>query len=123
MGLTMRESDYGLDLLSIVVEEQLKPIDFACFDAAKGISLLRQHILEEIKHCNRGCSQAELGGYIAIHLPRDFPRAALLIAECLGEFYHTGELVVYEYIGKTCEPQERHIRQALVTGKTTSVLL
>lgn len=25
-GITMRESDYGLDLLSIIVEEQLKPV-------------------------------------------------------------------------------------------------
>lgn len=122
-GITMRESDYGLDLLSIVVEEQLKPIGFACFDATKAIELLRQHILEEIKHCNRGCSQEELDYYIEINFPRDFTRAALLIAECLGEFYHTGELVVYEYIGKTYEAQERHIKQALVTGEALSVLL
>ena len=30
-GITMRESDYGLDLLSVIVEEQLKPVQFAYF--------------------------------------------------------------------------------------------
>ena len=28
-GITMRESDYGLDLLNVIIEEQLKPIQFA----------------------------------------------------------------------------------------------
>ena len=42
-GITMRESDYGLDLLSAIVEEQLKPIQFAYFDAANAIALLRQY--------------------------------------------------------------------------------
>ena len=47
-GITMRESDYGLDLLSVIVEEQLKPVQFAYFDAANAIALLRQYILNEI---------------------------------------------------------------------------
>lgn len=33
-----------------------------------------------------------------INFPRDFTQAALLIAECMGEYYHTGDLVVYEHI-------------------------
>lgn len=122
-GITMRESDYGLDLIGILVEEQLKPVRFACFDATKAIELLRQNLLEEMKHCNRERPQEELDAYIAIHFPRAFTQAALLVAERLGEYYHTGELVVYEYIEKTCEWQERHIRQAFVTGETLSALL
>ena len=68
-GITMRESDYGLDLLSVIVEEQLKPVQFAYFDAANAIALLRQYILNEIKHCNRGCSPEELDYYIKINFP------------------------------------------------------
>lgn len=41
-------------------EGQLKPIHFSCFDAAKAIELLRQNILEEMKHCDRECPQKEL---------------------------------------------------------------
>lgn len=122
-GITMRESDYGLDLLSAIVEEQLKPIQFAYFDATNAIALLRQYILNELKHGNQGYTHEELDYYIEINFPRDFTQAALLIAECLGEYYRTGELVVYEYIGITYEPQERHIKQALVTGEALSILL
>ena len=122
-GITMRESDYGLDLLSVIVEEQLKPVQFAYFDAANAIALLRQNIMDEIKQCNRGCSQKELDCCIEISFPRDFIQAALLIAECLGEYYHTGDLVVYEYIEKACEFQERHVNQILATDEALSILL
>ncbi len=122
-GITMRESDYGLDLLSIIIEEQLKPVQFAYLDAAKAIELLRRNILDEVKRCNAGCSPEELDYYIEMNYPRNFTQAALLIAECLGEYYRTGDLVVYEYIGIAYEPQERHIKQALVTGETLSILL
>lgn len=122
-GITMRESDYGLDLLSVIVEEQLKPVQFAYLDTVKAIELLRQHILDEIKHCNRECSQEELDYYIEINFPRDFTQAALLIAECLGEYYRTGELVFYEYIEKTCELQERHVKQVIAAGEALPVLL
>lgn len=122
-GITMRESDYGLDLLSIIIEEQLKPVQFEYLDAAKAIELLRRNILDEVKQCNVGCSPEEVDYYIEMNYPRNFTQAALLIAECLGEYYRTGDLVVYEYIGITYEPQERHIKQALVTGETLSILL
>ena len=122
-GITMRESDYGLDLLSVIVEEQLKPVQFAYFDAAKAIELLRQYILEEIKNCNRECSQKELAFYTELNFPRKFTQATLLIAECLGEYYHTGDLVVYEYIEKACELQERHVKQTFVADETLPVLL
>lgn len=122
-GITMRESDYGLDLLSVIVEEQLKPVQFAYFDAAKAIELLRQYILEEIKNCNQGRSQKEMAFYTELNFPREFTQAALLIAECLGEYYHTGDLVVYEYIEKACELQERHVNQILATDEALSILL
>lgn len=122
-GITMRESDYGLDLLSVLVKEQLKPVQFSYFDAAKAIELLRQYILEEIKSCNRGCSQKELAFYTELNFLRAFTPAALLIAECLGEYHHTGDLVVYEYIEKSCELQKRHVKRILATDETLSILL
>ena len=122
-GITMRESHYGLDLLSIIVKEQLKPIGFSLFDATKAIDLLRQHILDAIIKCNRGCAQEELDSYIEFNYPRDFTKAALLVAECLGEYYTTGEVVVDEHLGKAGGLQERHIKKASVTDETLAVLL
>ena len=54
-GITMRESDYGLDLLGTVAASQLKQVDFSIFNTAETIELLRQDILEEIKRANWGC--------------------------------------------------------------------
>ena len=122
-GITMRESDYGLDLLNVIIEEQLKPIQFVYFDTGKAIGVLRQHILEEIIYRNQNCSQTKLDHYIRSRLQQYFSRAALLIAECLEEYYRTNELIVHEYIKTTGNLQERHIQQVLVTEEAVSVLL
>ena len=54
-GITMRQSDYGLDLLGTIVDTQLKAANFATFNVAEAIDVLRQDILEEIKRANRDC--------------------------------------------------------------------
>lgn len=96
---------------------------FAYLDAAKAMELLRQNTLDEIKQYNRGCSPEELDYYTGINFLRDFTQAALPISECPGEYYRTGELVAYEYIEKTFELQERHIKQVIATGEAIPVLL
>ena len=77
-GITMRQSDYGLDLLGIVVKD--------------------------IKRTNRGCPPEELDYYINANFPQGFTQAALLIAECLADYYRTGELIVTEYVGEKYDP-------------------
>ena len=62
-GITMRESDYGLDLLGTVVKAQLKQTDFSDFHVTEAIELLRQDILEEIKRANRSCPPEKLDYY------------------------------------------------------------
>ena len=47
--ITMRESDYKLDLLGTVAKAQLKQMDFSAFHVTEAVELLRQDILEEIK--------------------------------------------------------------------------
>ncbi len=122
-GITMRESDYGLDLLGTVAASQLKQVDFSIFNTAEAIELLRQDILEEIKRANRGCPPEKLGYYINANFPRDFAHAALLIAECLADYYRTGELTVTEYIGKNCDPVDHHIKEVTVTKDDLQLLL
>ena len=47
----------------------------------------------------------------------------MLIAECLADYYRTGELVVYEYVGKTYDPVEHHIKEFVVTEADLKLLL
>ena len=109
-GIRERQSDYGLDLLGTIVGTQLKAVDFAIFNTAEAIELLRQDIMEDIKRTNRGCPPEGLDCYINANFPRDFTHAALLIAECLADYYRTEELTVTEYLGKNYDPVDYHKR-------------
>ena len=41
-GITMRQSDYGLDLLGTIVVTKLKEADFAAFNVTDASKLLRR---------------------------------------------------------------------------------
>ena len=122
-GITMRQSDYGLDLLRAIVEAQLKKVDFAAFNVTDAIELLRKDILEEIKRTNQSCPPEKLDFYISENFPRDFAQAALLIGECLADYYRTGELIVTEYVGKNYDPVDHHIKEFIVTPADLKILL
>ncbi len=53
----------------------------------------------------------------------NFTDAALLVAECLYDYYQTGELVVYDYVGENYDPVEYHIKNFIITGKDLPPLL
>ena len=44
-GITMRESDYGLDLLGTIVATQLKAVDFYTFNAADALEVIKADIM------------------------------------------------------------------------------
>ena len=71
-GIRERQSDYGLDLLGTIVGTQLKAVDFAIFNTAEAIELLRQDIMEDIKRTNRGCPPERLDCYINANFPPRF---------------------------------------------------
>ena len=48
-GITMRESDYGLDLLGAIVNRQLKALDFSTFKVADALEVIKADIIEEIR--------------------------------------------------------------------------
>lgn len=43
--ITERQSDYGLDLLGTIVDTQLKQADFAIFNAAEALEVIKADIL------------------------------------------------------------------------------
>ena len=122
-GITMRESDYGLDLLGTIVNTQLKAVDFSTFTVADALEVIKADIMEEIRLANRGCSAADLVFYFSENFPHNFTQGALLIAECLADYYRTGELVVYDYVGENYDPVEHRIREFVVTKADLQLLL
>lgn len=122
-GITMRQNDYGLDLLETITEVQLKRRNFTVFDVSEALELVKADILDEIRRANPGCTAEVLSFYISTNFPRNFTLAALLIAECLADYYQSGELTVYEYDRKTCELSERSVRKVSVTESDFKILL
>ena len=122
-GITMRESDYGLDLLDTIVTTQLKAVDFSTFNVADALEVIKADIMEEIRKASRGCSAEKLVFYFSESFPQNFTHGALLIAECLADYYRTGELTVTEYIGKSKDPVDHHIKEFVVTPADLKILL
>jgi len=114
-GVTVKQSDYGLDLLGTIVNIQLKQVDFTVFNVADILEVVKEDIMEEIRQANRGCSAKQLVHFFGMTFPVRFTQGALLVAECLADYCRTGELVVTEYVGEKCEPVERHIKASLET--------
>ena len=122
-GITMRESDYGLDLLGVIVGTQLKAADFSSFSVADALEVIKADIMEEIRRANRGCSVEDLVFYFSENFPHNFIQGALLIAECLADYYRTGDLVVYEYIGENYDSVEHRIKDFVVMEADLKLLL
>lgn len=64
-GITVRQSDDGLDLLGIIVDTNLKEADFTTFNVTDALEVINVDIMEEIRQANRGCSAADLSLYFS----------------------------------------------------------
>ena len=122
-SITMRESDYSLDLLGAIVDRQLKASDFSTFKVADALEVIKADIIEEIGCANRGCSVADLVFYFSENFSRHFTQGALLVAECLADYYRTEEFVVYDYVGENYGPIEYRIKEFVVSETDLQLLL
>lgn len=122
-GITERESDYGLDLLRSISKTKLEQTGFTTFNVADALDAVTADIMEEIRRANRGCSAEDLVFYFGINFPQNFTHGALLIAECLADYYRTGELIVTEYVGENYNPVDHHIKEFVVTPADLKILL
>ncbi len=48
-GILERQSDNGLDLLSVIVVDHLRKVDFAAFNVSEAVRLVNQLTMNEIK--------------------------------------------------------------------------
>ena len=122
-GITMRQSDYGLDLLGAIIGTKLKEADFTTFNVADALEVITADIMEEIRQANRGSSAADLVFCFSQNFPVNFTQGALLIAECLDDYYRTGELTVTEYVGEKYDPVDHHIKEFVITPDDLKILL
>ena len=76
-GVTMRQSDYGLDLLGTIVGTELKAADFSIFNVADALEVIKTDIMEQIRRANRGCSAADLVFYFSENFPHNFTQGSL----------------------------------------------
>ena len=84
--ITMRQSDYGLDLLGTIVDTQLKAVNFLTFKVSDALEVIKADIVKEIMCANRGCCASDLVFYFSENFPRNFTQGALLVAECLADY-------------------------------------
>ena len=122
-GITVRQSDDGLDLLDTIVAGQLRKVNFSAFNVSEAIALLNQTIQEEIEQYRQKPPSKITDLYISETLMHNFTNAAILVAECLYGYYQTGELVVYDYVGENYDPVEYHIKNFIVTRNDLPPLL
>ena len=85
--------------------------------------VIKTDIIEEIRLANRGCSAVDLVFYFSENFPKNLTQGALLVAECLTDYYRTGELVVYDYVGKNYDPVEHRIKEFVVAEADLHLLL
>ena len=56
-GITMRQSDYGLDLLGTIIDTRLKTVNFLSFHVADALEFIKAVIIKEIIHSRLLCGK------------------------------------------------------------------
>ena len=96
-GLRVHKSDRGLDYLGLVKITILKQHGCRFFDVPVIMEHLKNHIIDEIKYANRGCSEEDMEECIGSNFPIDYSYAVLLVAECLAEYFKKGKYFIHDY--------------------------
>lgn len=66
------------------------------------------------RKANRDYTAEKLVFYFSENFPQNFIHGALLVAECLADYYRAGELTITEYIGENYDPVDHHIKEFVV---------
>ena len=122
-GIWERQSDNGLDLLGIIIAEHLRKVNFAAFNVSEAVRVVNQYTSNEIEKYRQRPPSERTEWYINEVLMHDFTHVAVLVAECLAEYYQTGELVIYDYVGENCDPVQHCIKNFIVTSADLQSLL
>ena len=109
--------------MDTIITTQLKATDLAAFNVAEALDVITADIIEEIRKAYRGCSTEKLVFYFSENFPQNFTHGTLLVAECLADYYRTGEPAVTKCLGENYDPLDYHIKEFVVTEADLVFLL
>ena len=114
----------SIDLVEEVIERQLKKYKNKIIDQKQANAAFSDaYIQEEIEEYKQNLPSKTTDFYISNSLMHNFTNAAILVAECLYDYYQTGELVVYDYVGENYDPVKHQIKNFIVTKTDLQPLL
>jgi len=96
-GVTTRESDYGLDLLTVANDRYLRGVKFKTFHVKHITELLRSHIIGEFVKESNGWETHYIDFFYDYTFPYHYAHAVILIAECFTEYRNKGNFLIYDY--------------------------
>lgn len=110
-GIKIKQSDYGLDLLSELVSEYLAPDGFRAFDVPSALKTLRAFCKEALGTAYGPGERLKHRREITYMWMVFYDPAYLLIADHVAEFYRTGALAIDAYDRETGEFIPKVIRK------------
>ena len=84
----VKDTQFGRDMLEILIEKQLRNIAFRELDVSQFIVNLKQHLVNKFAP-----TPGEYPSELRFLYPTYFDSARVLIAEYVAEFFQTGRIV------------------------------
>ena len=109
----IKDGPFGRDMLDILIEQQLRQVDFCELDTAASIVTLKLALVKQLAR------PYELRYLYPIY----FDAARVLLAECVAEFFQTGKIVFSELDLEFWEYIDHKIRQIIITEREVDSLL
>lgn len=111
--LAIKNSPFGRDMLDILIENQLKQVDFCELDVPKAIVTLKSALVNQLAR------PYELRYLYPVY----FDAARVLLAEYVAEFFRTGKIIFMELDLEFWEYIDHETRQIAITERELDSLL
>ena len=122
-GVKATESDYGLDLLALVEARYLRERNYERFSVGEVMVFLKEHIIEQIRHDNRGATKKEIEFYVKMNFPGCYDQAVILMAELLVKYFERGKIFIDVYESGKEKPTRKKITNVIYTHDDLNGLL
>jgi len=117
-SIIVKDSAFGRDMLEILMEKQLKQVDFRELDVPQSIVTLKAHLVNKFAP-----EQGEYPSELRFLYPTYFDSARVLIAEYVAEYFQTGMILFSELDMERWEYIDHEIRVLILTESEVDTLL
>lgn len=114
----VKETAFGRDMLEILMEKQLKQVDFRELDVPQSIVTLKAHLVNKFAPV-----QCEYPSELRFLYPTYFDSARVLIAEYVAEFFQAGMVIFSELDMERWEYIDHEIGVLILTEQDVDTLL